>query len=209
MSSDKNIEPDVPSVSGANAAVSAWFGERLPTEWTATAPRITVDREEIIVILAVSAPEPAAPAETGSPEAGSPEADSPAQPSTDDATQAARAEAIAGRIARFRDETRSRRIAIAREAEHRFGRKVAWGVESGGTEQVFTNLAIPVMTRLRQSERLVLDTLVEAGVARSRAHGLAWCVRLVGDNAATWLTDLRAAMAEVEKVRDSGPSTSK
>jgi hypothetical protein len=219
MSSDKNIEPDAPSVSGANAAVSAWFGERLPTEWTATAPRITVDREEIIVILAVPAPEPAAAAEpsspepgspeAGSPEAGSPEAGSSAQPSTDDATQAARAEAIAGRIARFRDETRSHRIAIAREAEHRFGRKVAWGVESGGTEQVFTNLAIPVMTRLRQSERLVLDTLVEAGVARSRAHGLAWCVRLVGDNAATWLTDLRAAMAEVEKVRDSGPSTSK
>jgi hypothetical protein len=210
MSSEKNTESDTASVSGADAAVSAWFGERLPTDWTATAPRITVDREEIIVILAVPAPEsPASSGRSSSAEStdddaekGSPEAAS----STDDAVQAARAEAIAGRIARFREETRDHRIAIAREAEHRFGRKVAWGVESGGTEQVFTSLAIPVMTRLRQSERLVLDTLVEAGVARSRAHGLAWCVRLVGDNAATWLTDLRSAMAEVEKVRDSGPS---
>ena len=199
MSSSENIEEDTPTVSGADAAVSAWFGERLPSDWTATAPTITVDREEIIVILSVPAPEPAAPAEPGSPEASV----------TDDAAQATRAEAIAGRIARFREETREHRIAIAREAEHRFGRKVAWGVESGGTEQVFTSLAIPVMTRLRQSERLVLDTLVEAGVARSRAHGLAWCVRLVGDNAATWLTDLRSAMAEVEKVRDSGPTPSK
>jgi hypothetical protein len=193
MSNQKESETENPAVdgAGASAAVAAWFGERLPGEWTATAPEVTVDREEIIVILTVPAPEPAA-------------AD-PDSPETKDATQAARAEAIAGRIARFREETREHRIAIAREAEHRFGRKVAWGVESGGTRVVFTSLAIPVMTRLRQSERLVLDTLVDAGVARSRAHALAWCVRLVGDNAATWLTDLRSAMAEVEKVRDSGP----
>jgi len=183
MTNDKHAESGTGH--GVGAAVSAWFGERLPSEWTVVPPEVTVDREEIIVVLTVPAPE------SGSGE--------------DDAALAARAEAIAGRIARFREETRERRIAIAREAEHRFGRKVAWGVDSAGTRQVFTSLAIPVMTRLRQSERLVLDTLVDAGVARSRAHGLAWCVRLVGDNAATWLTDLRSAMAEVEKVRDAGP----
>jgi hypothetical protein len=186
--------------SDTTTAIAAWFGERLPGEWTATAPTVTVDREEIIVILAVPAPESAE--SSTEPEAGSSEA-----AVSDDATRAAQAEAIAGRIARFREETRERRIAIAREAEHRFGRKVAWGVESGSTQQIFTSLAIPVMTRLRQPERLVLDTLVDAGVARSRAHGLAWCVRLVGENAATWLTDLRSAMAEVEKVRDSGPGS--
>jgi hypothetical protein len=211
MSSEKETE----NVAGADAAVAAWFGERLPSEWTATAPKVTVDREEIIVILAVPAPESTTPesatsesatpesttSESATAEPGSPEA-------SDDAAKAARAEAVAGRIARFREETREHRIAIAREAEHRFGRKVAWGVRSGDTQQVFTSLAIPVMTRLRQAERLVLDTLVDAGVARSRAHGLAWCVRLVGDNASTWLTDLRSAMAEVEKVRDAGPGTS-
>ena len=178
--------PDAAASDSAAVAITAWFGERLPSEWTETAPKVTVDREEIIVILTV--PEPDAP-----------------EAATGDAAEAAAAQARAGRIARFREETRDRRIAIAREAEHRFGRKVAWGVESGGTQEIFTSLAIPVMTRLRQPERLVLDTLVDAGVARSRAHALAWCVRLVGDNTATWLTELRTAMAEVEKVRDSGP----
>jgi hypothetical protein len=164
---------------------------------------VTVDREEIIVILTIPAPEPAG---STTPEPGSPEAEAANKESvSDDAQAAATAQALAGRIARFREETRDRRIAIAREAEHRFGRKVAWGVESGGRQEIFTSLAIPVMTRLRQPERLVLDTLVDAGVARSRAHALAWCVRLVGDNTATWLSDLRTAMAHVEKVRDSGP----
>jgi hypothetical protein len=200
--------PDATASDSAGLAIAAWFGERLPSEWTATAPKVTVDREEIIVILTVPAPEatgtPTASPEPGSPEAAAAAAETGGAP-TDDAAAAATAQARAGRIARFREETRDRRIAIAREAEHRFGRKVAWGVESGGHTEIFTSLAIPVMTRLRQPERLVLDTLVDAGVARSRAHALAWCVRLVGDNTATWLADLRSAMAEVEKVRDSGP----
>ena len=193
-----------PILDGASAKVAAWFGERLPSEWTGTAPQVTVDREEIIVILTVPAPD-GATTEGATTEGETTEAGEP----SDDAARATHAEAVAGRIARFREETREHRIAIAREAEHRFGRKVAWGVRSGDTQQVFTSLAIPVMTRLRQSERLVLDTLVDAGVARSRAHALAWCVRLVGDNAATWLADLRSAMAEVEKVRDSGPTAPK
>jgi hypothetical protein len=96
-------------------------------------------------------------------------------------------------------------MAIAREAEHRFGRKVAWGVRGGGETQLFTHLAVPVMTRLRQPERQVLDTLVESGVARSRAHALAWCVRLVGDNADAWLGELREAMQKVREVREQGP----
>src|SRR4051794_30328787 len=196
--------PDATASDSAGVAIAAWFGERLPSEWTAIAPQVTVDREEIIVILTIPAPEPAGSTQ---PEPGSPEAEAAAdkEPASEDAQAAAKAQALAGRIARFREETRDRRIAIAREAEHRFGRKVAWGVESGGRQEIFTSLAIPVMTRLRQPERLVLDTLVDAGVARSRAHALAWCVRLVGDNTATWLADLRTAMAEVEKVRDSGP----
>jgi hypothetical protein len=177
------------------ADITAWFGERLPAEWTEPAPRVTVDREEITVVLTIAAPETGS-AESGTAEAGSPEAE---------AAEGARAEAIAGRIARFRADTREHRIEIAREAERRFRRKVAWGVVSGGQEELFTHLAVPVMTRLRQPERQVLDTLVEAGVARSRAHALAWCVRLVGQNTEAWLSELRTAMAEVEKVRDAGP----
>ncbi len=70
---------------------------------------------------------------------------------------------------------------------------------------VFTHLAVPVMTRLRQPERVVLDTLVEAGVARSRADALAWCVRLVGEHTEDWLAQLREAMTSVQKLRDEGP----
>lgn len=114
-------------------------------------------------------------------------------------------EAEAGRIARFREETREHRMQAAREAEQRFGRKVAWGAECGGTRQVFTSLSVPVMTRLRQPERVVLDTLVEAGVARSRSHALAWCVRLVGQHADEWLGSLRTAMEEVQRLRQEGP----
>ena len=61
------------------------------------------------------------------------------------------------------------------------------------------------MTRLRQPERQVLDTLVEGGVARSRSDALAWCVRLVGKNTETWLADIREALQAVEKARAAGP----
>jgi hypothetical protein len=165
------------------AAATAWFAERLPKEWTETAPEVTVDRDEITVVLTLPQPESAA-----------------------EATAGERAAAVAGRIAGFREDTRERRIGIAREAEYRFDRKVAWGVVCGDQRELFTHLAVPVMTRLRQPERAVLDTLVDAGVARSRAHALAWCVRLVGKNAETWLADLRTAMAEVERVRQTGPT---
>jgi hypothetical protein len=190
------------------AEIAAWFGERLPTEWTEPAPRVTVDREEITVVLTIAAPEtPAAAADTDS-DAEDTDADAEDAGTDAEGAEAARAEAVAGRVARFRADTREQRIGIAREAERRFRKKVAWGVDCGGQEELFTHLAVPVMTRLRQPERQVLDTLVEAGVARSRAHALAWCVRLVGDNTEAWLAELRTAMAEVEKVRDAGPGAS-
>jgi hypothetical protein len=96
-------------------------------------------------------------------------------------------------------------MAIADAAQERYGRSVAWGAACGDTREVFTNLSVPVMTRLRQPERLVLDTLVDAGVARSRSEALVWAVRLVGQHADDWLTELREAMASVEEVRGRGP----
>jgi hypothetical protein len=94
---------------------------------------------------------------------------------------------------------------IADEAEARYGRKIAWGASIGDTRVLFTHLSVPVMTRLRQNERRVLDTLVDAGVARSRSEALAWCVRLVGEHTDDWLSGLRAAMSEVDKLRAEGP----
>lgn len=160
---------------------AAWFSGRLPTEWFAAEPDVTVDREEIIVIGTLPPLEGSVP---------------------DDA---ARSAAEAGRIARFREDTRDERIEIARQAEHRYRRKVAWGARLGGTEELFTTVSVPVMTRLRQPERLVLDTLVDAGVARSRSEALAWAVRLVGEHAQDWLAELKAAMSTVDDLRARGP----
>ena len=104
------------------------------------------------------------------------------------------------------EEGRISRNRIAQEAQARFGRTIAWGAGVGGTEQQFTSLSVPVMTRLRQRERVVLDTLVDAGVARSRSHALAWCVRLVGEHSEDWLAELRSAMEQVQQVRERGPA---
>ena len=161
-----------------------WFAGRLPESWFEGDPTVVVDREEITVIGHL--PDPA-------------EGESEARAS--------------GRAARFREETRGERMRIADEAQDRFGRKVSWGVEIStgiGTESateriLFTHIAVPVMTRLKQPERQVLDTLVDAGVARSRSDALAWSVRLVGEHAEEWLGKLRGAMKSVDDLRAEGP----
>jgi hypothetical protein len=159
-----------------------WFTGRLPADWFTSAPDITLDREEITVLGTLPPPS-----------------------TRSGASEAEQAEAADGRIRRFREDTRDQRIEIAREAEHRFGRKVSWGVSCGERTVMFTTLSVPVMTRLRQPQRLVLDTLVDAGVARSRSEALAWCVRLVGEHEDSWLADLREALRHVEQVRAEGP----
>jgi hypothetical protein len=159
-----------------------WFTGRLPEEWLDGPLDVRVDREEITVILPIGAP-----------------------PVADGASEAEQAAAWDGRSRRFREDTRQHRIEIAQEAQHTYGRKVSWGVRSGDRTVMFTTFSVPVMTRLRQNERLVLDTLVDAGVARSRSDALAWCVKLVGEHEDAWLDDLRAALQHVEQVRDAGP----
>ena len=168
--------------------VQAWFAGRLPDGWFTEPAEVVVDREEISVVGTLSPPEGGEEGAGGDPEA-------------------ARA-AAEGRIKRFREQTREERIEIAREAEHRFRRKVAWGARCAGQLEMFTTLSVPVMTRLRQSERRVLDTLVDAGVARSRSDALAWCVRLTGAHADAWLAELRDALRRVEEVRSQGPAGS-
>ena len=86
-----------------------------------------------------------------------------------------------------------------------FRQEEGWAVRAGDRAELFTHLAVPTMTRLRQPERRVLDTLVAAGVARSRADALAWCVRLVGEHTDDWLAQLRQAIDDVERIRADGP----
>ncbi|TKK88228.1 hypothetical protein FDA94_15090 [Herbidospora galbida] len=164
------------------SAEAEWFAHRLPENWFTERPEVVVDREEITVVGAL-----------------------PPLTVTEGLPDPERAAAEEGYVERFREETRERRIEIARQAEHRFRRKVSWGVKIGGDVVMFTTLSVPVMTRLRQGERQVLDTLVAAGVARSRSDALAWCVRLVGRHTDTWLADLRDALQAVDRVRAAGP----
>jgi hypothetical protein len=160
-----------------------WFRERVPGDWFTGPADVRLDREEITVVGPLADPETRA-----------------------QATEVERSEAVEGRIRRFREDTRDHRIRIAREAEHKFGRQVSWGVTCGGRTVMFTTLSVPVMTRLRQPQRLVLDTLVDAGVARSRSEALAWCVKLVGEHEDSWLAELREALRRVQQVRSEGPA---
>lgn len=165
-----------------NDELRGWFAGRTPKDWFAGPPEVRSDRDEIWVIGTL--PDVQLPGDAG-PEAAS----------------AARS----GRIKQYREETRELRMRIAEEAERRFGRRVSWGVRCGDAREMFTHLAVPAMTRLRLPERELLDALVDAGVARSRAHALAWCVRLVQQNQSEWLKELKAAIEQVGAVRQQGP----
>src|SRR5262245_43432712 len=96
-------------------AVTGWFAGRLPGGWTVEPPRVTVDREEITVVLAV---EDVAEGES----------------------EVATAEARAGRARGFREDTREERMKIAREAQHRYERTVSWGLRVGEHEELWTHV---------------------------------------------------------------------
>jgi hypothetical protein len=165
--------------------LAGWFAGRLPDGWFSGPPEVTSDREEILVVGTLAEPE-----------------------YPKDADDATRATAREARIQGFREDTREQRMRIADEAEQRTGRKVAWGAICGDERRIFTTLAVPVMTRLRMPERQVLDTLVGAGVARSRSDALAWCVRLVRDHEGEWIDQLRDALVAVHEARATGPTPS-
>lgn len=162
--------------------IRGWFAGRIPDDWFTGPITVAGDREELLV--------------TG--ELADVKVDA-------GASDAERAAARGSRVDGFREDTRPARMRIADDAEQRFGRKVSWAVTIGGEAHPFTTASVPVMTRLRMRERAVLDTLVDAGVARSRSEALAWCVRLVGDNEADWIAKLREVLGSVESVRRAGP----
>lgn len=165
--------------------IRTWFTGRLPGGWFVEPPDVSVDRDEILVVGRLAEPAHAKGADADT-----------------------RGVAGAARIQGFREDTREQRMRVADEAEHRFDRKVAWGARCGEHGVVFTHLSVPVMTRLRMGERRVLDTFVDAGVARSRSDALAWCVRLVKEHEGEWIEQLRDALVHVEKVRAEGPTPS-
>src|SRR5258708_10694622 len=134
--------------------IKGWAAGRVPADWYEGSPEVTVDRDEILVVGKLKEVK----VEGG-----------------EDAQKAA----AAGRIKQHREDTREKRMQISNEAEHRFERPISWGVKYGDKTFLFTHLSLPVMTRLRQKERMVLDSLVDAGVARSRSEAVAWSIRLL------------------------------
>jgi hypothetical protein len=163
--------------------IEAWLAGQVADDWFIEPPRVETDRDEILVIGVLP------------------------QPSLgDDTSSDHRRLADRSRIERWREETRSNRVSIARQAEATFNRTVSWGARCGEVEELFTTLSVPAMTRLRMPERRVLDTLIDAGVARSRSEALAWCVRLVAEKQDDWLSDLREAIEKVHAVRSQGPA---
>jgi len=159
-----------------------WFAGRIPDDWFTGSLEISTDREEILVVGELAEVKAAK-----------------------GASEAEAAAARESRIDGFREDTRATRMHIAEEAQRRFRRHVSWCVKLGGETEHFTTAAVPVMTRLRMRERAVLDTLVDAGVARSRSEALAWCVKLVGDNESAWIDKLRDALGAVHEARGEGP----
>ncbi|MFV0526913.1 MAG: hypothetical protein ACK5RL_20720 [Acidimicrobiales bacterium] len=157
---------------------ASWFAARIPEQWFDAPVEVRCDRDEIVVTGHLADPDPAG---------------SGADPDH------------LARIEQFREQTRRERIAIAEVAQHRWQRVVSWGAACGPVNVRFTNAAVPVMTRLRFDDRQVLDTLIDAGVVRSRSEAMAWCVRQVGDHRSEWIERLRDAMTEVERIRSEGP----
>ena len=177
MAVDERVEPR--SRSALDRELREWVAAAVPRAWFVGAPRVSHDDVEVLIVGRLPAPR------------------------TRDASER-RAE-CAVRIATFRRQTRALRIVLGADGARRFGRRVSWGAVCGDVRQDFSGLGVPVMTRLRLPERAVLDTLVDAGVARSRSDALAWCVRLVGANEKEWLGELRAVVDDVRAVRDAGP----
>ena len=93
--------------------VKGWFGGRLPDGWF-TGVEVVVEDDQIVVLGSL-------------PEVGLTAGSSPEE----------KEGAAAGRIARFREETRSQRIGIAQEAEERFHKYVTWGARLGGVTKRF------------------------------------------------------------------------
>ena len=92
-------------------SIKGWFAGRLPDGWF-TGVEVAVEDDQVVVIGTLP------DLKLGS-------------------TPEEKEGAAAGRIARFREETRGQRIGIAREAEERFKKNVTWGAKLDGVTKRF------------------------------------------------------------------------
>src|SRR5438105_11362721 len=92
-------------------SIKGWFAGRLPDGWFAGV-EVAVEDDQIVVVGTL------------------PETNLGSTPEEKEG-------AAAGRIARFREETRGQRIGIAQEAEERFRKYVTWGAKLNGVTKRF------------------------------------------------------------------------
>ena len=92
-------------------SIKGWFAGRLPDGWFAGV-EVAVEDDQIVVVGTL------------------PETNLGSTPEEKEG-------AAAGRIARFREETRGQRIGIAQEAEERFKKYVTWGAKLDGVTKRF------------------------------------------------------------------------
>jgi hypothetical protein len=91
--------------------IKGWFAGRLPDGWF-TGVDVAIEDDQIVVLGTL------------------PELNVGSTPEEKEG-------AAAGRIARFREETRGERIGIAQEAEERFHKYVTWGAKLNGVTKRF------------------------------------------------------------------------
>lgn len=174
--------------------IRAWFVREVPEQWLDGPPEPLVDRDEVLVLVTLPRPE------AGTSDGDAPEVDRGADGGAEASQQQA--------ILEFRESTRDARVEIAKRAEALYRRQVSWVARCGDTTVPFTTLSVPVMTRLRMEQRVVLDTLIGAGVARSRSEAVSWCVQLVAEHEGDWLRELQDAIDRVTELRRRGPDAS-
>lgn len=168
------------------AEIAQFVQQRMPPPFASHPPLVRLYDDEVLIILqSDTAPTVAA---HDSDSEGDPPGDAQRTTEIDAAMQQ-------------REQTRTVRMKVANDLQARLQRPIAWGMRIGSTEVVFTTRSVPVMTRLARPEREVLDTLVAAGVADTRSSALAYIVRAFATEHAEWLTEVRAAIAQVAEVR--------
>ena len=153
-----------------------WLLSQLPASVVGSDPEITIDADELLIILTLNTE-----------------------------TLVGEGEALKNAehalLERQRSETRALRIQLGRQLERTCGYAVSWGMRAGGTVQLFTPNTTAVMTRLTREERQVLDTLIAANVANTRSAALGYIVRTFAVEHQDWLHKAQQAAKNMASLR--------
>lgn len=158
--------------------LAQWLCGQLPASVLGNDPEVTIDADELLIILTLE---------------------------TEmfvDEGEATRRRAEQELVERLRSQTRQLRIQLGRHLERTYGCAVSWGMRAGETLELFTPNTAPVMTRLSRQERQVLDTLIAANIAHTRSAALSYIVRLFAAEHQEWLNTVQQAVQQMTSLRE-------